>query len=88
MACFRSVSKHLTEARVFLIKASVPDLSRFDNDQTVRVIHLGEDEVRLDVARAIVLRSNKSVPSMYCLPRRVFACIRSSYAMYGRQSWV
>lgn len=49
--CFRSVAEHLTQEGVFLIEVFVPDLCRFDNDQTVRVVHLNEDEVRLDVSR-------------------------------------
>ena len=51
VGCFKSVAAHLTEEGVFLIEAFVPDLCRFDRDQTVRVVHLSEDEVRLDVAR-------------------------------------
>ena len=49
--CFRSVAEHLTQEGVFLNEVFVPDLCRFDNDQTVRVVHLNEDEVRLDVSR-------------------------------------
>jgi SAM-dependent methyltransferase len=51
VGCFRSVAGHLAEGGVFLIEAFVPDLCRFDNGQTVRVVQLSEDEVRLDVAQ-------------------------------------
>lgn len=49
--CFRSVAEHLTEEGVFLIEAFVPDLCRFDDNQTVRAVHVSEDVVRLDVTR-------------------------------------
>ena len=49
--CFRSVAEHLTEEGVFLIEAFVPDRCRFDDDQTVRAVHVSEDVVRLDVTR-------------------------------------
>lgn len=49
--CFQSVAQHLTEGGVFLMEVFVPDLYRFDKDQTVRVIHLSEGEVRLEVSQ-------------------------------------
>ena len=48
--CFRSVAEHLTADGRFLIEAFVPDLTRFNDGQAVRVIHLDEDIVRLDAA--------------------------------------
>jgi SAM-dependent methyltransferase len=48
--CFRSVAAHLTGDGQFLIEAFVPDLGRFEDGQTVRLIHLSEDAVRLDAA--------------------------------------
>lgn len=51
VACFQSVAEHLTEEGVFLIEAFVPDLCRFDDDQTVRVVDMSEGVVRLDVSR-------------------------------------
>ena len=51
LRCFQSVAEHLTQEGVFLIEAFVPDLCRFDNHQTVRVVHLSQDLVHLDVAR-------------------------------------
>jgi SAM-dependent methyltransferase len=49
--CFRSIAEHLTPDGVFLVEAFVPDLTRFDRNQTVRAINLDNDRVRLDVSR-------------------------------------
>lgn len=49
--CFRSIAEHLTDTGVFLVEAFVPDLTRFDRNQSVRAIHLDSDRVRLDVSR-------------------------------------
>lgn len=51
VACFQSVAQHLADAGVFLIEAFVPDLRRFEDNQTTRVVHVSEDVVRLDVAQ-------------------------------------
>lgn len=48
--CFRSVADHLKSGGVFLIEAFVPDLSRFDRNQTVRAVHLSEGQVRIDAS--------------------------------------
>jgi SAM-dependent methyltransferase len=48
--CFRSVAGHLTENGRFLIEAFVPDLKRFEDGQTVRIVNLSEKVVRLDAA--------------------------------------
>ena len=48
--CFRSVAAHLTDNGRFLIEAFVPDLTRFEDGQTVRLTHLADDAVRLDAA--------------------------------------
>jgi len=49
--CFRSVATHLAEGGRFLIEAFVTDLTRFDGGQTVRLAHLSEDTLRLDVSQ-------------------------------------
>ena len=49
--CFQSVADHLTPDGLFLIEAFVPDLGRFEDGQTVRAIHVGDGEVRLEVSR-------------------------------------
>jgi SAM-dependent methyltransferase len=49
--CFHSIAEHLTDTGVFLVEAFVPDMTRFDRNQSVRAIHLDNDHVRLDVSR-------------------------------------
>jgi SAM-dependent methyltransferase len=55
--CFRSAAAHLTNAGLrrgpgcFLIEAFVPDLARYEDGQAVRLVHLSQDAVRLDVAQ-------------------------------------
>lgn len=49
--CFRNVENHLTEEGHLLIEAFVPDLTRFEDGQAVRLIHLSQHAARLDVAQ-------------------------------------
>jgi SAM-dependent methyltransferase len=49
--CFANVARHLRPAGCFLIEVFVPDLQRFDRGQSVRLIDLAADEVRLDISR-------------------------------------
>lgn len=49
--CFTNVANHLSPNGVFLIKVFVPDLSRYDRDQTVRVTSIEESAVRLETSR-------------------------------------
>jgi SAM-dependent methyltransferase len=49
--CFQSVADQLAPEGHFLIEAFVPDPCRFEDGQTVRAIHVGEHEVRLEAAR-------------------------------------
>jgi SAM-dependent methyltransferase len=49
--CFRNVANHLDRDGVFLIEVFVPDMTRFTNHQTVRVINMDENRVQLDVNR-------------------------------------
>jgi SAM-dependent methyltransferase len=49
--CFENVARHLSADGAFVIEAFVPDLTRFDGRQTVRAIHVGNDEARLDVSQ-------------------------------------
>lgn len=51
LRCFENVSAHLTPSGVFVIEAFVPDLARFTGGQTIRVVDLGENEVRLDASQ-------------------------------------
>lgn len=53
--CFQNVAKHLSPEGVFVIEAFVPDLTRFQGGQAVRVINIGMNEVRIDVAQLDLL---------------------------------
>jgi len=49
--CFRNTARHLTSHGLFLVEAFVPDMARFDNNQTVRLIKLSADKVQFEVSR-------------------------------------
>ena len=49
--CFESVSKHLSSDGHFVIEVFVPDLSRYVDFQSVRLIGISEQGIRLDVAQ-------------------------------------
>jgi SAM-dependent methyltransferase len=56
--CFQNVAHHLSPPKrqvrpsgVFVIEAFVPDLTRFQGQQAVRAVHVGVDEVRIDVSQ-------------------------------------
>lgn len=50
LSCLHSVAKHLDDAGVFVVEGFVPDLGRFDADQTVRALRMGADEVHLEAS--------------------------------------
>ena len=49
--CFQNVCNHLGSTGVFAIEAFVPDLTRYQGDQAIRVIHIGANEVRIDASQ-------------------------------------
>lgn len=49
--CFQNVAGHLSPAGVFVLEAFVPDLTRFHSHQTVRALHVGVHEVRVDASQ-------------------------------------
>jgi hypothetical protein len=49
--CLESVSRHLSADGHFVIEAFVPDLARYDDFQSVRLIDISDQGVRLDVAQ-------------------------------------
>jgi SAM-dependent methyltransferase len=51
VSCFKNVADHLTPSGVFVVEAFVPNLARFTDRQTVRVIDMDENGVRLEVSR-------------------------------------
>jgi SAM-dependent methyltransferase len=53
--CFKNVAKRLTPDGVFVIEAFVPNLTRFTDKQTVRVLEQDQDGVRLDIAQLDLL---------------------------------
>src|SRR3989337_2106533 len=55
--CFENVARHLTPEGVFVVEAFVPDLKRFDNGQSLKVISLDEGALRLDASRIDVAQT-------------------------------
>jgi SAM-dependent methyltransferase len=49
--CFQSVARHLEDEGRFLLEVFVPDLCRFEAQQTVRAVRVEADTVQLDVSR-------------------------------------
>lgn len=49
--CFTNVASHLVTNGVFLIEAFVPDMTRFDDGQTVRVDAVNEQGIRLETSQ-------------------------------------
>lgn len=50
LRCFGAVARHLGDAGVFVIEAFVPDLSRYDGDQTVRALRITADGLVFDAS--------------------------------------
>ncbi|MGH8931524.1 MAG: class I SAM-dependent DNA methyltransferase [Egibacteraceae bacterium] len=48
--CFANAARHLTERGAFVVEAFVPDLRRFEDDQTVRALDLEAGNVVLEVS--------------------------------------
>ncbi|HJZ80659.1 MAG TPA: class I SAM-dependent methyltransferase [Pyrinomonadaceae bacterium] len=49
--CFRNVARHLAPGGGFLIEAFVPDMKRFDGDQTNRATKVTTEHIEMDVCR-------------------------------------
>lgn len=49
--CFENAARHMTDQGAFVIEAFVPDMRRFDGDQTVRALDIEDAHVVLEVAR-------------------------------------
>ncbi len=65
IACFRSVAAHLNDHGHFLVEVFVPDLTRFEDHQAVRLIELRDDGVRLDAAEHDIV--NQQVSSQHVM---------------------
>jgi SAM-dependent methyltransferase len=48
---FENVARHLTDDGIFVLEAFVPDLTRYQRDQSISVMKVERDSVRLDLAR-------------------------------------
>jgi hypothetical protein len=48
--CFAGVAQHLAVDGSFVVEVFVPDLTRFDGNQTVRVVQVSTESVNLDVS--------------------------------------
>jgi trans-aconitate methyltransferase len=51
VSCFKSVGEYLSDDGVFLIEAFVPDIKRFIDHQTLRVVNIEKNESRLDISQ-------------------------------------
>jgi hypothetical protein len=51
VSCFQSVRDHLSDDGVFLLEVFFPDVKRFIDHQTLRVVNIAENESRLDVSQ-------------------------------------
>ena len=63
--CFENVARHLTPEGVFVVEAFVPDLKRFDNGQSLKVISLDEGALHLDASRIDVVQQTITAQHMH-----------------------
>ncbi len=56
--CFSNIPARLAEGGRFLMEAFVPDLARFEDHQTVRLVELSENTVRLDAAEHDIVKQH------------------------------
>jgi SAM-dependent methyltransferase len=49
--CFANAAHHLTGTGAFVVEAFVPDMGRFDDDQTVRALDVTDVHVALEITR-------------------------------------
>jgi SAM-dependent methyltransferase len=48
---FENVTRHLTDDGIFVVEAFIPDLTRYQRDQSMSVLNVERDSVQLDLAR-------------------------------------
>lgn len=51
LRCFINTASHLAPNGVFVIEAFVPDMSRYTDNQTVRSVEIGDDDLRFEVTQ-------------------------------------
>lgn len=69
--CFASVAAHLAEGGRFLVEAFVPDLARFEDHQTVRLVELSENTVRLNAAEHDIVKQQLTSQHVLLSPKGV-----------------
>ncbi|MHB0988306.1 MAG: class I SAM-dependent DNA methyltransferase [Bellilinea sp.] len=69
--CFENVARHLTPDGVFVVEAFVPDLKRFDNGQSLKVISLDEGALRLDASRIDVVQQTITAQHVHLSERGI-----------------
>ena len=63
ISCFASVARHLADGGAFVVEAFVPDPTRYTKGQHVGAVHVGDDQVRLEVS--ILDPTTQSVDCQY-----------------------
>lgn len=58
--CFINIANHLSPKGVFVIEAFVPDMSRYVDNQTVRMVNIGDDDLRFEVTEINPLKQQVS----------------------------
>ena len=58
--CFINIANHLSPNGVFVIEAFVPDMSRYDDNQTVRMVNITDDDLRFEVTQIDPLKQQVS----------------------------
>ncbi len=65
LRCMINVERHLAPGGVFVIEAFYPDLTRFVDQQAVRVIEVGQNRVQIDVSEHDPLRQRITSQHMF-----------------------
>lgn len=58
--CLINIANHLSPNGVFLIEAFIPDMSRYDDNQTVRMVNITDDDLRFEVTQIDPLKQQVS----------------------------
>ncbi len=65
LRCMINVERHLAPGGVFVIEAFYPDLTRFVDQQAIRVIEAGQNRVQIDVSEHDPLRQRITSQHMF-----------------------
>ncbi|MCJ7537192.1 MAG: class I SAM-dependent methyltransferase [Anaerolineales bacterium] len=58
--CFNKVASRLTPDGVFVVEVFVPDMARYVDNQTVRAVDIGDDDLRLEATQIDPLKQQVS----------------------------